>query len=1032
MAPSAALSSLSRYRPAVLFLTGFAAAYAIYYIQSQYFSGSKSTHRLKRRSAVRRNSHRRSTGSRDENSQPEPLEDITASPEEAVAQFELRTAQAREEGTDFGTLAYTTADGREIAFPLSFTSLRTPEQLQSDHSISPDEAQKARDTLEQAILFSLLQAWPHLTFPTAIHSRIIDGLVAMGFLSKNVDEALRQYAMRHSPDTFPTAANNASETEADQDSNFSWRIDDSLAVREGQSLLNLVYLIAEDQARREGYVHRGVTCNSCGSMPIRGIRYRCSNCVDFDLCETCEAMQVHPRTHLFFKVRIPAPFLGNPRQAQPVWYPGKPSSMPQNISPTLNKRLANETNFHCSEVEALWDQFKCLAASEWWEDPNRLGMAMDRRTFDKCFVPNASIRPPPPNLIYDRMFAFYDTNGDGLIGFEEFLKGLASLNNKNKSERWKRIFQGYDIDGDGFVDRKDFLRMFRAFYALSKELTRDMVAGMDDEAADESGTRGIILGSQPISSAFAGSIPQGELSRLREGKERHSSGDFLVTDSGGVARESADDTGDRNVIIGDAAEKQDLNNSVNRLGELLDGSLQVATTSAPIGGDSASSEAEGEKGEDDDEDENATALSENYWAKHVIPEDIIKALGELYPISTIQDNRIRRMVLLATAERLRLGDSEQRAKVRLVGIEERWKRREFYLDEEEGGSAPEGYEGGIDSTFFSTNMTAPQPVLTNASHPPTPRSRSSSKVRFQEDLTDNDYETRSNPSTSSRSIPVGERWGGFEVPEAERDVGKEILYQVAQQGLNEMLDALFVEKEDLAMEVLTTREERDELRPLFKSIPDSKLSGRKDFAKKSALKGKRRQKIKPRPTIIDMSDLPGNPEGVGGHPFAPRERFAPDLLSEPDALWASMQSSAGFTLESLADPNGPFSESSSLRSSLIYPNPWDLANMGPNVVFFPARIPQITDPSLSKNPSDVPPASPAERLAMLQQSTAFTTMPPSEELLARLKFLDGVELEIKQRGGPGRLSFAEFEKIMQGDEGKKLEFVGGWIDIASF
>ncbi|KNC71941.1 hypothetical protein SARC_15513, partial [Sphaeroforma arctica JP610] len=58
--------------------------------------------------------------------------------------------------------------------------------------------------------------------------------------------------------------------------------------KESQNLLNLLYTIAEDQARQEGYVHRGLTCNSCHVGVIRGVRYKCANCADFDLCELCE------------------------------------------------------------------------------------------------------------------------------------------------------------------------------------------------------------------------------------------------------------------------------------------------------------------------------------------------------------------------------------------------------------------------------------------------------------------------------------------------------------------------------------------------------------------------------------------------------------------------------------------------------------------------------------------------------------------------------------------------------------------------
>ena len=72
------------------------------------------------------------------------------------------------------------------------------------------------------------------------------------------------------------------------------------------------------------------------------------------------------------------------------------------------------------------------------------------------------------------------------------------------SARLERIFEGYDLDADGFVDRKDFLRMFRAYYALSKELSREMVNVQDDFGFEyvEEEIREIIQSSQPLSAAF--------------------------------------------------------------------------------------------------------------------------------------------------------------------------------------------------------------------------------------------------------------------------------------------------------------------------------------------------------------------------------------------------------------------------------------------------------------------------------------------------------------------------------------------------
>ena len=51
--------------------------------------------------------------------------------------------------------------------------------------------------------------------------------------------------------------------------------------------------------------HPHVMCDGCRGE-IRGIRYKCGNCTNFDLCEMCEAANVHQETgHLFIKVRKP-------------------------------------------------------------------------------------------------------------------------------------------------------------------------------------------------------------------------------------------------------------------------------------------------------------------------------------------------------------------------------------------------------------------------------------------------------------------------------------------------------------------------------------------------------------------------------------------------------------------------------------------------------------------------------------------------------------------------------------------------------
>jgi hypothetical protein len=53
--------------------------------------------------------------------------------------------------------------------------------------------------------------------------------------------------------------------------------------------------------------HHGITCDQCGASPVVGVRYRCSVCPDFDLCEVCvgrpeEAAHGDGGAHLFLRL----------------------------------------------------------------------------------------------------------------------------------------------------------------------------------------------------------------------------------------------------------------------------------------------------------------------------------------------------------------------------------------------------------------------------------------------------------------------------------------------------------------------------------------------------------------------------------------------------------------------------------------------------------------------------------------------------------------------------------------------------------
>ena len=52
-------------------------------------------------------------------------------------------------------------------------------------------------------------------------------------------------------------------------------------------------------------VHDGIKCNNCGEENIEGIRYKCTVCPDFNLCQKCETEAIHPPRHIFIKMRRP-------------------------------------------------------------------------------------------------------------------------------------------------------------------------------------------------------------------------------------------------------------------------------------------------------------------------------------------------------------------------------------------------------------------------------------------------------------------------------------------------------------------------------------------------------------------------------------------------------------------------------------------------------------------------------------------------------------------------------------------------------
>jgi len=48
-----------------------------------------------------------------------------------------------------------------------------------------------------------------------------------------------------------------------------------------------------------GVKHLGVTCDECKQRNVLGIRWKCNDCYDYDLCTICYFADKHSLTHQF-------------------------------------------------------------------------------------------------------------------------------------------------------------------------------------------------------------------------------------------------------------------------------------------------------------------------------------------------------------------------------------------------------------------------------------------------------------------------------------------------------------------------------------------------------------------------------------------------------------------------------------------------------------------------------------------------------------------------------------------------------------
>lgn len=99
---------------------------------------------------------------------------------------------------------------------------------------------------------------------------------------------------------------------------------------------------SESEEEQKAAVHTHIICDGCQATPIIGIRYKCSVCPDYDLCEKCEAKGIHQH-HPFIKMKEP--------MARPQRHEGNHTDIVIDIPPEAVDAVKNALH--------SWTQYGC-------------------------------------------------------------------------------------------------------------------------------------------------------------------------------------------------------------------------------------------------------------------------------------------------------------------------------------------------------------------------------------------------------------------------------------------------------------------------------------------------------------------------------------------------------------------------------------------------------------------------------------------------------------------------------------------------
>ncbi|KAK9459595.1 uncharacterized protein V1516DRAFT_628642 [Lipomyces oligophaga] len=246
---------------------------------------------------------------------------------------------------------------------------------------------------------------------------------------------------------------------------------------------------------RMATVHEGVMCDMCKRQPIYGVRYRCAQCDNVDLCQSCESLDKH--RHVLYKIRIPMSIYNEPDFESRSFYPGDrwvADSLPMSLEVMELMKIRSNSGLEDHEIQTQWQKFRMLATIRNADRPNgAIAAAFDYSVLRKTLLP----RKASPNILVDRIFQLYDRDNEGEVSFINYVVTRALISGADEA-RLECAFKIYDIRDVDHVKPQDLSLVLEGYLELSNELLAAGLRQTEKEIVDWS----LVGGTRPLTSEF--------------------------------------------------------------------------------------------------------------------------------------------------------------------------------------------------------------------------------------------------------------------------------------------------------------------------------------------------------------------------------------------------------------------------------------------------------------------------------------------------------------------------------------------------